>query len=137
MNNWFQNLKYKMAASMAGRYGMDRLSRVLMLAAVIISLIGSFYPSKYIYIFVYVPLIYGVTRCYSKNIPARQAELAKYMEATAGLRSSIKVIKGNAKDKQHKYVKCPQCKTVLRVPRGNGDVMVNCPNCHTKTKTRS
>ena len=33
------------------------------------------------------------------------------------------------KRKEFKYFKCPQCKSILRLPRGVGEVTVTCGKC--------
>ena len=32
-------------------------------------------------------------------------------------------------DKEHKYFTCPNCRTVCRVPRGKGKIIITCPKC--------
>ena len=32
--------------------------------------------------------------------------------------------------KTHRYFKCPNCKTMVRVPKGKGKIVITCTRCH-------
>ena len=49
-------------------------------------------------------------------------------------RTAKKMWKGR---KTTAYLKCPNCGTVSRVPKGKGKIRVTCPKCHAKMETRS
>ena len=40
-------------------------------------------------------------------------------------------------DKEHKYFTCPNCKTVCRVPRGKGKIVITCPKCGGEIRGKS
>ena len=40
-------------------------------------------------------------------------------------------------DKDHKYFTCPNCRTVCRVPRGKGKIVITCPKCRREIHGRS
>ncbi len=80
--NWLRNFMY-------GRYGMDKLNFVLLIAGVVINLLISFVGRLFIWImygWMYtiiwligiLPLLLAVYRALSRNIPARQKELYRY-----------------------------------------------------------
>ena len=35
------------------------------------------------------------------------------------------------------FLKCPNCGTMLSVPRGKGKIIVTCPKCHARMETKS
>ena len=39
--------------------------------------------------------------------------------------------------KEKAFLKCPNCGTMLAVPRGKGKIIVTCPKCHARMETKS
>jgi ribosomal protein L37AE/L43A len=39
--------------------------------------------------------------------------------------------------KTHRYFKCPDCKTKLRVPKHKGKIIITCPKCKTEFKRKT
>ena len=66
----------------------------------------------------YIPLIWSIFRMYSRNIEARRRENAAFLRFFSRLT-----------DKQYRYFRCPNCHARLRLPRGVGEVTVNCGQC--------
>ena len=119
---------------MAGRYGFDRLSKFLLIVALVM-----FIPSVALYgklagdLFRLVAVVlagFGVYRIFSKNFEKRLAEKDRYMS----LRNRITGFFGGNKDrvlteKDYRYFDCPQCGAKMRVPKHKGKIVITCPKC--------
>lgn len=131
--NWFKKFMY-------GRYGIDRLSRELLILSFILSVIASFLP-KYLFglgIIGYILMFACVLRIFSRNIYKRQMENYKYITiknyVLARFNNTIIRLKAL---KTHKYFTCANCKQKLRVPRGKGKISITCPKCKNSFKAKS
>ena len=126
-------MREKMARFMQGRYGaygMDRLTRFLMILFLICFVITSFFRVSGLRL---LPLlIFGFTyfRLLSRNIQARYRENEAYsaienkvLKRFGGLRSAL------VQKKNYHIYKCPSCGQKIRIPRGKGRIMVHCPKC--------
>lgn len=135
MKNWLMNMAAKYRAFMYGRYGYDELSRFLSILALVFILFANILPILNPLALVLV--FYSVFRTYSKNIPARMREREKFLRTKKKASQFFKRTKNRFKErKTHKYFKCKNCKTHLRVPKGKGKIEITCPLCKTKmTKT--
>lgn len=134
MKRWFDNLRARMQQWMSGRYGFDELSRTLMYAGVILMLV-SFVPALSFLSFpALVLVLWSSIRSYSKKIERRQAERAAYLRFTGKIRSWFQLRKKIFQErKTHRYIRCKQCKTMMRVPKGRGTIRISCPKCHSET----
>ena len=130
MKKWFQNLGSKLQSFMYGRYGFDELSQFMSMSALVCIIAGLFaYPGFFSGL---AMILYFLTmfRTYSKNISKRQREREAYLRLTNPLRNWISLQKRKFSErKTHRYFKCSQCKTSLRVPRGKGKIKIHCPKC--------
>jgi hypothetical protein len=110
---------------MAGRYGTDKLSMVILVSSVIISLAAMFIPSPRVTLALtlvsYVLMFWALFRCFSRNTYKRYQENRKFL-----------MLFDRIKDRQHKYFNCPRCRQPVRVPRGKGKIAVKCPKCGEK-----
>ena len=93
-----------------------------------------------------LPLIFAVSRMFSKDISKRQAENQKFLSIFKGGKSDaerarIKAEKEAKKEKEkrlkeklktHEMFYCPGCKTACFVPKGKGKVRITCPKCGEK-----
>ena len=58
--------------------------------------------------------------------------------ATADLKRQARTAKKMWKErKTTAFLKCPQCGTMLSVPRGKGKIIVTSPKCHARMETKS
>jgi len=108
-----------------GRYGTDQLGTFLLAVGLVLLLLGSLWLPLLI-LPSYLVLIYYLFRCYSKNIPARRRENARFLRLTAPIR-----------DRQHRYFRCPTCRQSVRVPRGKGRITITCPKCRARFEKNS
>lgn len=121
---------------MAGRYGIDRLWRAILvfyLIAVIVT--NAFYPySKVVYYILFVAsnalIIFGMYRVFSKNIEKRRQENQRWLSFVYSIQRAFKLERDKfSQRKTHKFVKCTKCKKVLRLPKNKGKIQVSCPHC--------
>ena len=126
--NWLRNFMY-------GRNGVDHLSLVSVVLGLIISIITSFLFNPFLRLIPMLPYGYAFFRVLSRNIPKRQAENQKFLNAWYSLKDTAKRLRSRRSDKTHKYYACPSCKASLRVPKGKGRIVITCPKCrHEITK---
>lgn len=130
IKNWFRSLGSKMQSFMYGRYGYDELSQFLSKTALLCVIVGLFaYPGFFCGLAMALYLV-TMFRMYSKNIVKRQRERDAYLRRTQPLRDWQALQKRKFNDrKTHKFYRCSQCKTSLRVPKGKGKIKIHCPKC--------
>ncbi len=126
----------------AGRNGLDRYTLFLALTSVL------FFPYPYIWILGAALLGYAGFRAFSKNIQKRRQELYRFEEINrkiAGFLAKLvyrvvslfRKLGGRLKNyktrlsqrKQYVFLKCPQCRKQLRLPRKKGRLQATCPLC--------
>ena len=113
MKEWFRKQGYKFQQFMVGRYGIDQLMNALVIFYFIIILIAN--------------ILYR----FSKNIEERRAENAKWLKFWHKITGFFKFQNQKFKQrKTHKFVKCKNCKKVLRLPKHKGKISVTCPYCN-------
>ena len=130
IKDWFRRLGTKMQTFMYGRYGYDELSHALSTLALTCLIVGLFvYPGFFCTLSLVCYLII-LLRTYSKNITKRRQERETYLRVTNPARnwSSLQKRKFSER-KTHRYYRCSQCKTSLRVPKGKGKIKIRCPKC--------
>ena len=130
IKNWFRSLGSKMQSFMYGRYGYDELSQFLSKTALLCVIVGLFaYPGFFCGLAMALYL-FTMFRMYSKNIMKRKQERDAYLRRTQPLRDWRALQKRKFNDrKTHKFYRCSQCKTSLRVPKGKGKIKIHCPKC--------
>ena len=110
---------------MYGRYGTDRLSMVILVAGLIISLLSSFFRSSPVSLLLvllsYGLMFWAIFRVMSRNTYKRYQENRKFLQFFDRI-----------KDRQNKYFDCPKCHQTVRVPRGKGKISITCPRCKEK-----
>lgn len=119
---------------MYGRYGTDQLNLFLLCVAVALSLINSILTAVFrnspVYLMGINPILYlsmlgvlgfTVFRSLSRNIYARQKENRRFNQFWTRL-----------KDHKNRYYHCPNCKQLIRVPKGKGKINIRCPKCGEK-----
>ena len=121
---------------MFGRYGLDQLNVVLMVAAVAQCLISFLFSrinavwtvalSFVLNLLSYVLLFWYILRAFSRNIEKRNRENRRFL-----------AFKARLTDKQNRYYRCPNCKQIVRVPRGRGKICIKCPKCSEKFVRKS
>ena len=128
------NFKQRLAAWAQGRYGGDALNKCLLWFSVVMWLIAAFLTTtkwQLLPLFLgWLALVFSTFRIFSRNIYARQRELARYNKITEKPRRFFKLRKNKWRDrKTHRYFRC-SCGAVLRVPKNRGEIVIKCPKCH-------
>ncbi len=130
MRNWLQKLMY-------GRYGFDSLSQFILILLFIFAFINIFVNSIIIYIISLIPMVIFIFRFFSKNKTKRIAENNKFNKIKNKIFSWFKFQWQKIREiKTHRYIKCPQCKATLRVPRKLGEHTAVCPKCKNRFETK-
>lgn len=129
MNNfsgWLRQLGFKMKMGMsrfmAGRYGTDRLSMVILCGGLFVSLLSVMIQRPGLNLLLvlvsYGLMIWAIFRTLSRNTYKRYQENRKFMLLVSRL-----------KDRKNRYFQCPKCRQTVRVPRGKGKISITCPKC--------
>lgn len=136
------NWRDKFTSFMYGRYGIDQLSRFMLVVTFVLCILSIFIRTYIISLLILALIIIIYFRMFSKNIYKRAAENEKYLrfisnfkgKASAGTSSYSK----NAEQrKYYKFFKCPGCSQKIRIPKGHGKIEIRCPKCNTKFIRRS
>lgn len=134
----FQEKLYRF---MYGRYGTDRLSRVLSVVSLVVLAIslpvswifGKTLPGMIVaYVLYAIALglcIWSVVRTFSRKIYKRQAENARWTAFEYKVRCLFRRYNGNKDTDTHVFRDCPKCRATLRLPRQQGKHTVRCPRC--------
>lgn len=152
---------------MRDRYGVDDLSTALGAAGVVLTLVGTIFNLRAVSIVALIVLVIALLRSFSKNAAARRGENEAFQRMLAKLpvvgerfggprggaaRSARAAGPGAADDlkrqartakkmwkerKTKSFIKCPNCGTMLSVPKGKGKIIVTCPKCHARMEAKS
>ena len=127
-------MKQKIAAFMYGRYGVDELSRALLVVYLVLAVVMLFIPNviarMIINVFSLALCIFMFYRMFSKNISRRTAENQKYLRARRKIKEWFLLRRNKWKyRKTHVYRKCPHCGVQIRLPRVKGEHRCACPKC--------
>ena len=130
---FFDKFRAAVSRFMSGRYGADQLSMALVIAALVISIVGSLSGIYFLTLAADALLILAIFRMFSKDRYRRAHENQVYLEKTQGVRRAVTEWVNRVKNsKKYHYYTCPKCKQRLRVPRGVGNITITCKNCGTK-----
>ena len=128
-------MKEKLIRFMQGRYGVDQLSKFLLILGLVVVVISALFNSRVsliLYILGWVLVIYCYFRVFSRNIPKRYAENQAFLAKTYKIRTFFQKQKNIWQQrKTHHIYTCPSCKQKIRIPKGKGKIEVRCPKCGT------
>ena len=115
---------------MAGRNGADQLSRFLSYVALALIVANLFLRGTVLWVLSLLVLAYAYFRMFSKNVARRREENAKYLRLKNKLTGGVKNCADRWKQrKEFAFFRCPDCRAMLRVPRGKGRLRVTCRKC--------
>lgn len=133
LQEMLQRFAVKMQQFMVGRYGNDEFTLVLLISSMVFTFLGNFRYLRLLYFIGLAMICYSLFRVLSKNYEARRKELNWYLRWSEKPKAELKLLGNKFRDrKTHKYFKCKECKTVLRVPKGRGKIEITCPKCRMK-----
>lgn len=124
--DWLRRMMY-------GRYGSDQMSYGILVGCVLCVVFARITDWS---IFGFLNLLLFALcffRILSRNITARAREnemfLAKWNPLKEKLLGLLSLSPAGG-DANHRFYRCPGCKSKLRVPRGRGKITITCPHCH-------
>lgn len=127
----FRNLMYKLASFMQGRYGNDKLNTFLLILTAIIYVVNLFVRSSWLFLVMMLPFALYMFRSLSKNINKRLFENNRFTRIYDTIATFFKRQYLKIRDfKTHRYVKCPYCKSQLRLKKRTGNQKIHCPRCN-------
>ena len=130
-------MKNKIRNFMVGRYGDDALNRFICILIFIFIVLNWILQNNIIRIVIYVFFFLFIYRSFSKNIVARSIENDKFIKHKRKVSRIFKIMKKNFQDKENKYVLCPTCVQMIRVPKGKGKIEITCRHCKKRFEKRS
>lgn len=134
---YLAQLKMKYDKLMYGKYGLDKLSRDMLILWLVIGLVNSLFRSRVVMLAALVLPILAVLRMFSENVVKRTRENLKYLSIRTKVTDFVKLRYRMAKEfKTHRYYKCKNCSAYLRVPRKKGEHTVGCPKCGKEFKVK-
>lgn len=121
--NWLQKF-------MLGRYGVDQLSKAMLIFTFILLIISSITGSDIINAIGILALALTYMRILSRNIDKRYQENMKFLQWLGPIRVRLnKLFKRLKEHKTYRFYRCTQCNQQLRVPKGKGKIRITCPKC--------
>lgn len=138
--SFFQKLGNALSRFMYGRNGSDQLGWASLVLLLVLNTVNLFvkYSSETVHTIlstvVFLLMVWILFRMFSRNLPKRCRENAWFL---AKVVNPIKNGRARSADKEHKYFTCPNCRTVCRVPRGKGKIIITCPKCGTAIHGKS
>ena len=114
---------------MYGRYGNDQLNWFLVILYLVLYLLSVLLDFALLTLLSNLCILAALFRLLSRNLTRRRAENAKFMKTAAPAIRWFKLRSAIAKDKDHRYFKCPNCGQQLRVPKGKGKITITCRSC--------
>lgn len=130
MRNFMQRLMY-------GRYGGDQLNRFLLILYFAFWLLAVVTGTEILSSVGLVCIFIAIIRMMSRRIDRRRAENARFLQLIAPVNRWLKLHRTMARDKEHRYFRCPNCRQTLRVPRGKGKITITCRSCGTSFTEKS
>lgn len=122
---------YKLASFMQGRYGNDKLNIFLLVLTAILYVVNLFTQSTITFLIMLIPIGFYIFRSMSKNINKRLYENNQFIKAYTVVLNFFKRQWFKLRDfKTHRYVKCPYCKSQLRLKKRTGTQNIHCPRCN-------
>jgi uncharacterized C2H2 Zn-finger protein len=116
-----------------GRNGPDALSGACSLLACVLLVAAMFLPGaagSLLWLLALGCLVVSYYRMLSRNLPKRQAENQRFLDRIAPVTQWRNRRKTRRRQKNlYCFFKCPQCGTVLRVPKGKGHIRITCKTC--------
>ena len=134
-------LREKLAQFMYGRRGMDELSRFLLIAVIVLivlSWVTSGLLRSVIAVLELAGLVYCYVRVLSRDVYKRQKENAWYLRKRRAVVSWFRSLKDRWQQrKDYRFFRCPACRSLLRVPKNKGRLMLTCRKCGNRFERRT
>ncbi len=136
--SYFQRLFYRIALWMRGRNGLDQLSIASLIASLLFQLAGTLLNAPLLVLAGYALFAWTLFRVFSKRSINREEENRKFLALWPTVKTKVRQFFARLKNmRQYKYFKCPQCKALLRLTRGQGEKEVCCPQCRHRFRMKA
>ncbi|MBI9106173.1 MAG: hypothetical protein JEZ04_05460 [Spirochaetales bacterium] len=130
-------IKEKLRQFMSGRYGMDRLNKILMALTFALIILGIFIQNPVLNALTLAILSWVMFRSYSRNISKRTIENERLSRLLKPLRRNLSLLKLKIKEAgKNRFRSCPNCRVVIRTSKLRGKRLLSCPKCGTQFETR-
>lgn len=124
--NWLRKV-------MAGRYGTDQLSIALIVLYAVLYILAQITHWCLLAWIALIPFALCFFRMLSRNYTQRYRENTVFLRYWNPVGNRFRRTISMLKDRRtHRYYKCPQCSSTLRVPKGKGKISITCPVCKTE-----
>ena len=131
------NFRDKLTRFMYGRYGADQLYYALFALYIVVLLVNVFTRTWIFDVLMWAILAWLIFRTFSRNIYKRQKENEMFLKLWNPVQAGFSLLFRRIREiRTHRFRKCPQCRTVLRLPRKAGKHTVKCPRCQTRFQVR-
>ena len=125
--------RQKLAQFMYGRSGMDDFSRFLLIAVLAV-IILSWFTGGLLRSLLYALELAGLVYCYyrilSRDVSKRQRENAWYLRRRREVMTWFGTLRDRWRQrKEYRFFRCPSCRTLLRVPKNKGKLLLTCRKC--------
>ena len=132
-----EKLRLRFSRFMIGRYGVDDFNRFLNALVFILLILGIFISRYFTYLGLVV-IVYEYFRVFSRDISKRFKENVFYLNKKRKIDKWIANKKIRISQREtHRFYTCPSWKKTVRIPKGTGKVMIQCPLCNTEFEGRS
>ena len=116
-----------------GRNGSDALSMASSILACLFLVVAMFVgetASGLLWMLALICLMYSYFRIFSRNVEKRRMENSRFLNKLRPLQN-YRSQRAERRRRKNLYCffKCPQCGTVLRVPKGKGHIRITCRCC--------
>lgn len=117
----------------SGRSGPDALSMATSFLACVLLIVAMFVGgvlSGVLWLLACVCLISSYYRIFSRNTARRRLENERFLKLVKPLTDrKDRYLQKRRQKNLYCFFKCPQCSTVLRVPKGKGRIRITCRSC--------
>ena len=133
MKNFLENLKYKFAAFMQGRYGYDELNNGLFIVFIVFWVLSLVTGKSFFYTLGLAALVYSLYRSLSRDHMKRSKERLWFLQQIEKVKRFFRITKQRWEQRNtHKFFRCKQCGAMVRIPKGKGQIEITCPKCGNK-----
>lgn len=128
----------KVRRFMQGRYGVDELSRFLMVLSIGMILLGGITGNGLLNLLSVVFIGFAYARLLSRNFYKCSMQNQKYLNLRYRIMGRWNGLLTRFKErKTYRFYSCPQCSQKVRIPKGHGKVRITCPKCSNEFSGKS
>jgi len=112
------------------RNGVDHLTIFLFTVSFLLSVLAQVANLHWLMLFYYAGMVLCFYRVLSRNVWRRREENQTFLYWIEAVASLFQTQRRTSQEKRtYKYVKCPNCRQRLRVPKGKGEISITCSKC--------